>query len=127
MSAPGRPQLFTIPAHRAFADALVAGLIRRSGGDPLALARSIVLAAREAHPALRRGLRQVVVLEDWFWVYRLTYQAGPDDSEGDDEVYVAINRDADKQWSPPPGYSDVLGNCEGGVVPTLSSCIFTLQ
>ena len=82
---------------------------------------------REAHPALRRGLRQVVVLEDWFWVYRLTYEALPGDSEGDDEVYVAINRDADKQWSPPPGYADVLGNCSGGVVPSLSSCIFTLD
>ncbi len=43
MSAPARPQLFTIPAHRAFADALAAGLIRRSGGDPLALARGLVL------------------------------------------------------------------------------------
>lgn len=82
---------------------------------------------REAHPALRRGLRQVVVLEDWFWVYRLTYEALPGDSESDDEVYVAINRDADKQWSPPPGYTDVFGNCQGGVVPSLSSCIFTLD
>lgn len=37
------PALFTIPAHRAFADALVAGLIRRAGADPLALARALVL------------------------------------------------------------------------------------
>ncbi|MBX9814156.1 MAG: double-strand break repair protein AddB [Sphingomonas sp.] len=35
--------LYTIPAHRAFADALAAGLIRRFGGDPLALARGLVL------------------------------------------------------------------------------------
>ncbi|WBH16615.1 double-strand break repair protein AddB [Sphingomonas radiodurans] len=35
--------LFTIPAHRAFADALVAGLIRRFGGEPLGLARGLVL------------------------------------------------------------------------------------
>ena len=37
------PAVFTIPAHRAFADALAAGLIARTGGDPLALARGIVL------------------------------------------------------------------------------------
>ncbi|HEX8555111.1 MAG TPA: double-strand break repair protein AddB, partial [Sphingomonas sp.] len=35
--------LFTIPATRSFADALVAGLIRRAGPEPLALARGIVL------------------------------------------------------------------------------------
>ncbi|MEH3037214.1 MAG: double-strand break repair protein AddB [Sphingomonas adhaesiva] len=39
-----RPSLFTIPAHRAFADALVAGLLRRYGGrDRLELARGVVL------------------------------------------------------------------------------------
>ncbi len=38
-----RPALFTIPVHRAFADALVAGLTRRFGGDPLQLARGLVL------------------------------------------------------------------------------------
>lgn len=38
-----RPRLYTIPAHRAFADALVAGLLRRTGGDRLALARGVVL------------------------------------------------------------------------------------
>ncbi len=43
MADPGAPALFTIPAHRAFADALVAGLIRRAGSDPLALARALVL------------------------------------------------------------------------------------
>ena len=36
-------RLYTIPAHRAFADALVAGLLRRFGGDRLALARGTVL------------------------------------------------------------------------------------
>ncbi|OJU23106.1 MAG: double-strand break repair protein AddB [Sphingomonas sp. 66-10] len=35
--------LYTIPAHRAFADALVAGLMRRFGSDPLGLARGLVL------------------------------------------------------------------------------------
>ena len=71
---------------------------------------------RAEHPALRRGARQTVHLEDWFWVYKVTYQ--------DDEVYVAINRDADRSWAPPPGFVDGLGNCSGGTVPVLSSCIF---
>ena len=35
--------VFTIPPHRAFADALAAGLVARHGGDPLGLARGIVL------------------------------------------------------------------------------------
>ncbi len=37
------PHLFTIPAHRAFPDALVAGLIRRYSDDPLGLARGLIL------------------------------------------------------------------------------------
>lgn len=37
------PQLFTIPAHRAFADALAAGLIRQFGDKDLELARGLVL------------------------------------------------------------------------------------
>ena len=36
-----RLALYTIPAHRAFADALVAGLMRRFGDDPLRLARGM--------------------------------------------------------------------------------------
>ncbi|TPG43037.1 double-strand break repair protein AddB [Sphingomonas koreensis] len=38
-----RPALYTIPAHRAFADALAAGLIRRFGKDRMSLARGLVL------------------------------------------------------------------------------------
>jgi ATP-dependent helicase/nuclease subunit B len=40
-----RPKLhlFTIPPHRAFADALAAGLIKRFGSDPMRLARGTVL------------------------------------------------------------------------------------
>src|SRR5881394_1104927 len=38
-----RPAVFTIPAHRSFADALAAGLIRQFGKDPLGLARGRVL------------------------------------------------------------------------------------
>jgi len=37
------PTVFTIPAHRAFADALAGGLIARYGDDPLALARAAIL------------------------------------------------------------------------------------
>ncbi len=43
MASRAGPQLFTIPAHRAFADALAAGLIRRFGRDPMVLARGTVL------------------------------------------------------------------------------------
>ncbi len=71
---------------------------------------------REAHVALRRGTRTNVIVEDWFWVYKVAYE--------DDEVYVAINRDNTKTWAPPAGYVDGLGNCAGGAVPVLTSCIF---
>ena len=71
---------------------------------------------REASPALRRGERVNVLVEDWFWVYRVSYE--------DEDVYVAINRDDDKSWSPPSGYVDGLGNCSEGRVPILSSCVF---
>ena len=74
---------------------------------------------REQHPALRRGTRTHEVVEDWYWVYKLAYE--------DDVVYVAINRDDTKQWSPPPGYVDGLGNCSGGQVPILTPCIFVKQ
>ncbi|URD61882.1 double-strand break repair protein AddB [Sphingomonas sp. KRR8] len=43
MSEAGRPSLFTIGAHRSFADALAAGLIAEHGRDPLGLARSRIL------------------------------------------------------------------------------------
>ncbi|WP_375427525.1 double-strand break repair protein AddB [uncultured Sphingomonas sp.] len=39
----GRLNVYTIPDHRAFSDALVAGLMRRFGGEPMAVARGIVL------------------------------------------------------------------------------------
>jgi glycosidase len=74
---------------------------------------------REEHVALRRGMRETVVLEDWFWVYRMRH-------EGDD-VYVVLNRDGDHQWDPPAGYVDGLGHCEGGVVPEMASCIFVAE
>ena len=37
------PNVFTIPPHRAFADALAAGLIARTKGDRLVLARTTIL------------------------------------------------------------------------------------
>ncbi|MDB5685423.1 MAG: Double-strand break repair protein AddB [Rhizorhabdus sp.] len=37
------PSVFTIPSHRAFADALAAGLIAMHRGDPMALARGTIL------------------------------------------------------------------------------------
>jgi glycosidase len=71
---------------------------------------------REEHVALRRGSRETVVIQDYFWVYRVS-------GEGD-EVYVAINRDAAQSWDPPAGFTDVLGNCSGGNVPSGASCVF---
>ena len=40
---PRAPSIYTIPAHRSFADALAAGLIRKFGRDPLELARGRLL------------------------------------------------------------------------------------
>ncbi|HWU96134.1 MAG TPA: hypothetical protein VN029_11085, partial [Sphingomonas sp.] len=40
---PSAPTLYTIPPHRAFADALANGLIQRFGADPMGLARGLVL------------------------------------------------------------------------------------
>src|SRR5688572_24950416 len=37
------PNLFSIPAHRSFADSLAAGLIRIHGGGPMALAEGRIL------------------------------------------------------------------------------------
>lgn len=74
---------------------------------------------REEHPALRRGTRQTEVVESYFWVYRVEHEG--------DVVYVAINRDGDKSWDPPAGYVDALGNCDGGNVPSLRSCVFVAQ
>jgi ATP-dependent helicase/nuclease subunit B len=38
-----RPSVYTIPPHRSFADALVAGLMAREGRDRMALARGLIL------------------------------------------------------------------------------------
>ena len=43
MSDPRRVNIYTIPSHRSFADALAAGIIRRFGKEPLGLARGRIL------------------------------------------------------------------------------------
>src|ERR671920_20255 len=43
MPDPQRVAVYTIPSHRAFADALAAGLIARFGKDPLGLAKGRLL------------------------------------------------------------------------------------
>ncbi len=43
MSSSPRPAVFTIPPHRAFADALAAGLIARYGGEKTGLAQGLIL------------------------------------------------------------------------------------
>jgi len=40
---PAHPRVYTIPAHRPFADAFAAGLLARHGGETLGLARGVVL------------------------------------------------------------------------------------
>jgi glycosidase len=71
---------------------------------------------REQHPALRRGKRESVTVEDFFWVYKLTHET--------DVVYVVLNRDTQKSYAPPAGYADGLGHCTGGIVPAETGCIF---
>ncbi|MBK5263729.1 MAG: double-strand break repair protein AddB, partial [Alphaproteobacteria bacterium] len=43
MGKPEKPAVYTIPAHRAFADALATGLLAQHGKDRMALARGIIL------------------------------------------------------------------------------------
>ena len=63
-TAAERPAVFTIPAHRSFADSLAAGLIQKFGKDPLALARGRklydkrnALAEREAERDMERAVK----------------------------------------------------------------------
>src|SRR5579883_3360893 len=51
-----RPSLYTIPGHLPFLDALVAGLLAESAGDPLSLSRALILLpTRRACRALREA------------------------------------------------------------------------
>ena len=56
----GRPTVYSIPPHRSFVDALVAGLLDKYGRDPLGLARGRILvptnrAARSLRDAFVRA------------------------------------------------------------------------
>ncbi|MBO9379018.1 double-strand break repair protein AddB [Sphingomonas histidinilytica] len=99
-----RPAVFTIPAHRAFADALAAGLIARHGPDPLGLARTVVLvpnnrAARAISDAfVRRAeggllLPRLVAIGDPELDERLGGLLDPIDAEGegDEPIPPAID------------------------------------
>jgi|GEM_PF-1446088 len=91
-----------------------------SGPEQESLQNAQILGqTREEHVALRRGTRQTVHIEDYFWVYRVSHDG--------DEVYVALNRDSGRTWDPPAGYTDVLGNCSGGNVPSGQSCVFVAE
>ncbi|RVT40880.1 double-strand break repair protein AddB [Sphingobium algorifonticola] len=62
-----RPAVYTIPAHRAFSDALAAGLLAQHGDDPMALARGIILvptnrAARAIADAFVRRVKGGLLL-----------------------------------------------------------------
>ena len=92
-----RPQLFTIPVHRAFADALVAGLIRRTAGDPLGLARSLLLlpnnrAVRAVTDAFVRASGGALLLP------RMVPLGDPESGEGVGAAFDA----ADAADPPPP-------------------------
>ena len=92
-----RPQLFTIPVHRAFADALVAGLIRRTRGDTMALARSLLLlpnnrAVRAVIDAFVRASGGALLLP------RMVPLGDPEGGEGVGAAFDA----ADAADPPPP-------------------------
>lgn len=56
MAEAPRANIYSMPAHRAFADALAVGLLRRFGKDPLGLARGIVLVPNNrAKQAIQNG------------------------------------------------------------------------
>ncbi|MBB5715315.1 double-strand break repair protein AddB [Sphingomonas aerophila] len=94
------PQLFTIPGHHAFADSLVAGLRRRAGDDPMALARTMVIlpnnrAARAVTDAFVRASGGALLLP------RLVAIGDPELGEA---VGAAIDA-ADAPDPPPPAVS----------------------
>jgi ATP-dependent helicase/nuclease subunit B len=54
------PAIYTIAADRPFLDTLAAGLMRRAGGDPLALARmTVLLPTRRAGRSLREAFLRI--------------------------------------------------------------------
>jgi ATP-dependent helicase/nuclease subunit B len=56
-----RPRVYSIPAHRGFAEALVAGLIPRYGADPLGLARlTLLLPSQRAARSITEAFVRMV-------------------------------------------------------------------
>lgn len=97
-----RPAVFTIPAHRAFADALAAGLVAQHGPDPIALARTTVLvpnnrAARAISDAfVRRAeggllLPRLVAIGDPELDERLGGLLDPIGDDGEEPIPPAID------------------------------------
>ena len=67
MADPRAPKVFTIPVYRAFADALVAGIVAQHGRQPLALATGMILvpnnrAARSITDAFVRRAEEGLLL-----------------------------------------------------------------
>jgi len=94
-----RPALFTIPPHRSFADALVAGLLPRAAADRLGLARGLVLlpnnrAARAVQDAFVRRAETGLVLP------RLVPIGDPDLDKRIGALFDPA--DADDAADPPP-------------------------
>ena len=87
-----RPALFTIPAHRAFADSLAAGLIARHGGEPLTLARGMILTPNDRS---RRALRDAFVRASGgaLLLPRLVSLGDPDMGEGTGIALDAVEQD----------------------------------
>ena len=91
------PAVYTIPAHRSFADALAAGLIQRFGNDPLGLARGRILlpnnrAVRTVTEAFVRASGSGLLLP------RLIPIGDPD---LDERVGGALDRIDDREPVPP--------------------------
>lgn len=91
------PSVFTIPPHRAFADALAAGLIARYGKEPAGLARGFVLvpnnrAARAITDAFVRRAEGGLLLP------RLVPVGDPDI---DERIFGALESLADPEPIPP--------------------------
>ena len=115
-----RPALFNIPAHRAFSDALVTGILAQHGGDPMQLAQGMILlpsnrAARTVSDAFVRKsgggllLPRLVTLGD----PDLGEQVGGalDPLEEGEAIPSAIPpmRRAVGSWTTPRGVSRVVG------------------
>ena len=113
----GGPAVYTIPPGMPFADALAAGMLARTSGDPLALAGALVLLpTRRAGRALRDAfLRQsagrallLKALDGDEWIasiiHRVEPQALRDPGEGADPYHA---------HEPPPKIEEPEGAGEG--------------